>query len=121
MYRVILKKNEEKDVLSGFPWIYANEVYKTEGKGKQGGVCEIVGFDGKFIGQGFINHHSKIFVRVLTLGKENIDREFFRKRIERAVGERKELGYDDNYRAVFAENDGLPGLIVDKYGEYLSV
>ena len=64
---------------------------------------------------------SKIIVRILTLGSEEIDRDFFKNRIEKAVSYRKSLGFSDSFRAVFAESDLLPGLIVDKYGDYLSV
>ena len=121
MYTVILKKNEEKRLLNGYPWVFANEVYKVEGKDVQGGVAEVRSFDGRFVGKGFINHHSKILIRMLTLKNESVDDEFFARRIESAVNYRRELGYDNNYRAVFGESDGLPGLIVDKYGDYLSV
>lgn len=121
MYVVYLKKNEEKKILSGYPWIFANEVWKIEGKDKQGSVAEVRGADGRFIGLGTINHHSKIIVRMLTRKQEVIDEEFYRKRIIEAVKFRQELGYDDNYRAVFAESDLIPGFIVDKYGDYLSV
>lgn len=121
MYTVILKKNEEKRLLNGYPWVFANEVYKVEGKDVQGSVAEVRSFDGRFVGKGFINHHSKILVRMLTLKNESVDDEFFARRIESAVNYRRELGYDNNYRAVFGESDGLPGLIVDKYGDYLSV
>ena len=121
MYTVILKKNEEKRLLNGYPWVFANEVYKVEGKDVQGSVAEVRSFDGRFVGKGFINHHSKILVRMLTLKNESVDDEFFARRIDSAVNYRRELGYDNNYRAVFGESDGLPGLIVDKYGDYLSV
>lgn len=121
MYTVILKKNEEKRLLNGYPWVFANEVYKVEGKDVQGSVAEVRSFDGRFVGKGFINHHSKILIRMLTLKNESVDDEFFARRIESAVNYRRELGYDNNYRAVFGESDGLPGLIVDKYGDYLSV
>lgn len=121
MYTVYLKKNEEKKILNGFPWVYANEVQKTEGKDVQGSVAEIRSHDGRFIGKGFINHLSKIFVRVLTLKNEEINTEFFYERIKAANEQRLSLGYSDNYRAVFAESDMLPGLIVDKYGKYLCV
>ncbi len=121
MYTVILKKNEQKRILDGEPWVFANEVQRVEGKGEQGGIAEVRSFDGRFVGKGFINHASKILVRILTLKDEEIDERFFADRIRRAINFRKNLGYDDNYRAVFSESDFLSGLIVDKYGEYLSV
>ncbi len=120
MYCVILKRNEEKKILNGYPWIFANEVYKIDGKDVRGAVAEVRSFDGKYVGKGFINHQSKILVRILTLGNEEIDRNFFKERVVNAVSYRRQLGYDDNYRAIFGESDLLPGLIVDKYGEYLS-
>lgn len=121
MYIVTLKKNEEKRILNGFPWVYANEVYKIDGKDKQGSVARVEAFDGRFVGIGFINHLSKILVRILSLKEEVVDEEFFRKRIVAAKEYRESLGYFDNYRAIFSESDYLSGLIVDKYGEYLSV
>ena len=121
MYTVYLKKNEEKRVLNGYPWIFANEVLKIDGKDRQGSVAEVRSHDGRFVGLGTINHHSKIIVRMLTLKNETIDEDFYRQRITAAIDYRKSLGYDDNYRVIFAESDFIPGLIVDKYGKYLSV
>ena len=121
MYTVYLKKNEEKKILNGFPWVYANEVQKILGKDTQGSVAEVRSNDGRFVGRGFINHLSKILVRILSLKDEIIDKEFFANRIKKANDYRWSLGYSDNYRVVFSESDMLPGLIVDKYGEYLSV
>lgn len=121
MYTVYLKKNEEKRVLNGYPWIFANEVLKIDGKDRQGSVAEVRSHDGRFVGLGTINHHSKIIVRILTLKNETIDEDFYRQRIAAAIDYRKSLGYDDNYRVIFAESDFIPGLIVDKYGKYLSV
>ena len=121
MYTVTLKRNEEKKVLNGYPWIFANEVQKIEGKDKQGSVAEIKAFDGRYVGKGFINHHSKIIVRMLTTKSEEINKDFFEEKIKIADEGRRELGYNDNYRVVFGESDNLPGLIVDKYGDKLSV
>lgn len=121
MYTVTLKRNEEKKVLNGYPWIFANEVQKIEGKDKQGSVAEIKAFDGRYVGKGFINHHSKIIVRILTTKSEEINKDFFEEKIKIADEGRRELGYNDNYRVVFGESDNLPGLIVDKYGDKLSV
>lgn len=121
MYTVTLKRNEEKKVLNGYPWIFANEVQKIEGKDKQGSVAEIKAFDGRYVGKGFINHHSKIIVRMLTTKSEEINKDFFAEKIKIADEGRRELGYNYNYRVVFGESDNLPGLIVDKYGDKLSV
>lgn len=121
MYTVILKKGEERRILEGHPWVYANEVSKIEGKDTQGSIAKVTSFDGRFIGYGFINHASKIIVRILSRKEEVIDEQFFYKRIKASNDYRVSLGYSNNYRVVFGESDLLPGLIVDKYGEYLSI
>ena len=120
-YRVYLKKNEEKRILAGHPWVYANEAARIEGKDVNGSVAEVFSHDGRYIGKGLINHLSKILVRILTRGREEIDRDFFLNRIRAADKYRKNLGYSDCYRAVFAEADGLPAFIVDRYHDLLSV
>lgn len=121
MYTVYLKKGEEKRLLSFHPWVYANEVAKIEGKDSQGSIAKVVSNDGRFIGYGFINHRSKILVRILSYDDSVIDEKFFYDRISNAKALREELGYLNNYRAVFGESDMLPGLIVDKYADCLSV
>ncbi|MGN1042530.1 MAG: class I SAM-dependent rRNA methyltransferase [Christensenellales bacterium] len=121
MYTVILKKGEEKRLLNFHPWVFANEVAKIEGKDAQGSIAKVLSNDGKFIGYGYINHASKILVRILSYDDSEINEDFFEKRLRNAKKLREELGYSDNYRAVFGESDLLPGLIVDKYGDHLSV
>lgn len=121
-YRVYLKKNEEKRIAAGHPWVYANEVQRIEGEGKNGEIAVVYDYKGNFLGKGFINHLSKILVRIFIRNKnENADRELFVKRIKAAVEYREKLGYSNCYRAVFGEADGLPALIVDKYADVLSI
>lgn len=120
MYEVILKKGKEKKILRGEPWVFANEVLKIEGSGKQGEECKVLSSEKRFVAIGYINHLSKILVRILSLKEQPINYDFFYNRILSAVNYRKNLGYDNNYRAVFGEADLLPALIVDKYGDYLS-
>lgn len=121
-YRVYLKKNEEKRIAAGHPWVYANEVQRIEGEGKNGEIAVVYDYKGNFLGKGFINHLSKILVRIFIRNKnENADRELFIKRIKAAVEYREKLGYSNCYRAVFGEADGLPALIVDKYSDVLSI
>ncbi len=118
-YSVYLKKNEEKRLLEGHSWVYANEVAKTEGKDKNGSLAAVYSHDGRFIGKGYINHASKILVRIFIRGNEVDDRDFYLKKLKEANDYRLRLGYSDNYRMVFAEADGLPALICDKYGDYI--
>ena len=120
MYTLILKKGEEKRA-GRHPWIFANTVQRIEGKDSQGSVAKVVTATGKLVGYGFINHASKIIVRLLTTDETPIDRALFLKRILAAKAQREALGFEDNYRAVFSESDLLPGLIVDKYRDHLSV
>ena len=120
MYQLTLKKGEERRVQT-HPWIYANEVQSIEGKDKQGSVAKVLAYDGRLVGYGFINHLSKIIVRLLSRKDATFDRNFFYERILRAKEYRESLNYGEVYRAVFAESDELPGLIVDRYGDYLSV
>ncbi len=120
MYTVTLKKGEEKRILQFHPWVYANEVSKIEGKDAQGSIARVQAFDGRFVGYGFINHKSKILVRIVSRDETPVNRDFFYKRIKAAKEYRESLGYGDSYRVVFGESDLLPALIVDKYGDHLS-
>ena len=122
MYSVYLKKGEEKRILQGHSWVYANEVAKIEGKDKNGSLASVYTHDGKFVGKGYINHLSKILVRIFIRDEDGADdKAFYLKKLRDADNYRKKLCYDNCYRMVFAESDNLPALIVDKYDEYLSV
>ena len=119
-YTVYLKKGEEKRVLQGHSWVYANEVARVEGKDKNGSLATVRTHDGKFVGKGYINHLSKILVRIFIRDENQSDDEnLYAERIKTANDCRTSLGYDDCYRVVFAEADNLPALIVDKYSDYL--
>lgn len=120
-YTVILKKTEEKRIAAGHPWVYANEVQKIEGKDKNGSLATVLSSDGRYLGKGYINHASKILVRIFIRGNEEDNEELYRRRILSAAENRRRLGYDNCYRAVFAEADDLPALIVDKYADILAV
>ena len=120
-YEVILKKNEEKNLFSGYGFVYANEVYRIEGKDKNGSLATVRSFDGKFIGKGYINHLSKILVRIFIYNEKDDEKTVFLSRIKEAKKLRETSIEDDCYRAVFGEADLLPGLIVDKYADVLSV
>lgn len=121
MLKVILNRNEEENILNGYPWVFNNEVNNFEGTIENGKVCSVYTFDHQFVAYGFLNTSSKIMVRILSLDENDvIDKAFFKKRIEYALEHRKTLGWEAT-RLVFSEADFLPGLVVDKYGDYLSV
>lgn len=120
-YQITLKKTEEKRIAAGHSWVYANEVQKIEGKDKNGSLASVYSFDGRFLGKGYINHASKILVRIFIRDGEEDGEALYRQRIARAWEARQKLGYENCCRVVFAEADDLPALIVDKYGDILVV
>ena len=122
MYSVYLKKGEEKRIITGHSWVFANEVAKIEGKDKNGSLASVFTYDGKFVGKGYINHLSKILVRIFIRDENQVDdKAFYLDRLRKSNDFRVNLGFDNCYRMVFAEADNLPALIIDKYDEYLSV
>ena len=118
-YTVYLKKNEEKRLIAGHSWVFANEVAKIEGKDKNGALATVCSFDGRFIGKGYINHASKILVRIFIRNEETDEGDFYYNRIKEAWEQRKKLGYENCCRVVFGEADNLPALIIDKYADIL--
>ena len=122
MLQVILNKNEQIDLLNGFPWVYNNEVYNFVGEIKSGSICEVLDYNKQFVGYGFFNANSKIMVRMLSLRKDDkLDYDFFKDRIRYAIEHRNNLQFDDSNsrRLIFSEADYLPGLVVDQYADIL--
>ncbi len=120
--QVCLRRGEEQDVRAGSLWIYDNEIDWADESCRDGEVVEVLDSRMKFAARGFFNAKSKITVRILTRDKyETVDAAFFRRRLQAAWDFRRALGFDSACRVVFGESDGLPGLTVDKFGDYLSV
>lgn len=120
-YVLYLKKGEERRLLAGHAWVYANEVARIEGKDKNGALAEVRAHDGRFIGRGYINHLSKILVRIFLRSEAEEEAAALERRIRAAVSLRKTLYGEENdcCRLIFAEADDLPALIVDRYGDVL--
>lgn len=121
---VTLKPHRSSRVLHGHPWIYASEVYEIPDAQHDGEIVTVTERNGRLVGQGILNTRSQIVVRLLTRGPEKIDPDdewaYFRGRLEAAVRYRDKLVRGtDGYRLIFAETDGLPGLVVDRYGSVL--
>ena len=119
--KVCLRRGEDTRIRAGADWIYDNELDWADDICKTGDVVDVLDSRMRFVARGFFSLKSKIAVRVLTRDEgTEIDESFFRARLAAAVDFRRQLGFDNSFRAVFGESDGLPGLTVDKYGDYLS-
>ena len=95
---------------------------KILGKGKNGEIATVYDFGGRFIGRGFINHLSKILVRLFIKNDtEEFNEQYLIDKLTSANEQRKKLGFSNCYRAFFAQSDGLPALGVDKYDNVLCV
>ena len=123
MNAIVLKPEREKSVLHRHPWIFASSIGKLEGSPGKGETVRIGNTKGQVLGWGAYSPDSQIRVRVWSFDPaETIDVAFFRKKLLRAIDLRQTAAYDSRtnaYRLVHAESDGLPGLIVDQYGEVL--
>ena len=121
MAKVILKKGEEDRILMGHPWVFDNEVKNIDGGFDPADIVDVYDSRDRFLGRGYINPRSKILVRLLTREHEEINKEFFRRKIIQAWEYRKKLVDTNSCRVIFGEADFLPALIVDKFGDYLSM
>jgi len=119
--KIILKKQAEKRLMAGHPWIFAGEIASEQVQEGPGAIVDVFSSAQKFCGRGYWNPQSQIRVRLLTRKEEAVDEDFFFQRIRQCWNYRKRIGYTDNCRLVFAEADQLPGLIADKFGDYVVI
>ena len=119
--KVVLRRGRAKPLWFGHPWVYANAIDRVEGEAELGAVVSLLDHDGRFIGRGIYNSRSQIPVRLLTREQEAIDGTFFQNRLRSAQAVRSALALPDAtttaYRLVNSEGDGLPGLVVDVFGD----
>jgi len=121
--RVILQKGRERSLLRRHPWVFSGAVKDLEGVPGPGDTVEVVSSDGRFLGRGAYSPVSQIRVRIWSFDQEEaVDHSFFQRRLQRALARREALRIPEQttaFRLVSAEADGLPGLIVDRYGDFL--
>ncbi len=104
-------------ILHGHDWVYASEILKTFGSPEDGGVVSIKDGRDKLLGVGIYNSRSQIVARRFSRRRQDLDADFFRRRIEQAVEYRIHAGCrTDLCRLVWSESDGLPGVVADRYG-----
>ncbi|MBD3289174.1 23S rRNA (cytosine(1962)-C(5))-methyltransferase RlmI, partial [candidate division KSB1 bacterium] len=123
MNSILLKAKREKSLLRHHPWVFSGAIAKINGDPQFGETVDIIAHDGRFLGRGAYSPQSQITVRIWTFDEnEPVTMDFFRSRLERAIRLRESLITRDRvnaYRLVNAESDSLPGVIVDRYADYL--
>jgi 23S rRNA (cytosine1962-C5)-methyltransferase len=121
--RLSLKRGEDRRLAAGHPWVFSNEVDtdRTPLAGFQPGDLATVESDrGRFIGYAYVNPHALICARILSRdARHPIDESLLQHRLEVALQLRHRLTTQPYYRAVYGESDGLPGLVLDRYGDLI--
>ena len=126
---VYLHPGKDKPVRQRHPWIFSGAVARVEGQPGPGDLVDVADARGEWLARGYYNARSQIIVRLLTWQRDEVpaglaDAEFWRSRLAAAAAARGELHLEPDttaYRLVYAESDGVPGLIVDRYGDWLVV
>jgi 23S rRNA (cytosine1962-C5)-methyltransferase len=122
--RVKLQPGGDKRAMLGHPWIFSNELV-MDGAAKSllpGQIVTLIRPDGRPLGAAFFNAHSLIAARLLTRDADRpIDEVFLQRRLERALRLRERLVGAPYYRLVHAEADGIPGCIIDRFGDVVVV
>ncbi|MCX7570817.1 class I SAM-dependent rRNA methyltransferase [Tumebacillus sp. DT12] len=123
MADVMLMKKRKKRLEQGHPWVFKGEIEKIMGDVAAGDIVNVRQANGMFLAKGYYNPHSQISVRVMSYNeREEIDQEFFNRRIREAWDYRQRMVEDTNaMRLIYGEADFLPGLIVDKFGDVLVI
>ena len=121
--RLVLAKGREKSLLRRHPWVFSGAVSRMEGKARLGETIDIVDAQGKWLARGAFSPESQIRARVWTFDKnEVIDIAFFTRRLQQAQQWRDWLAQRDgldSYRLIAGESDGLPGVTIDRFGNFL--
>src|SRR6266704_3813209 len=106
-------------ILHGHDWVFSGEVLKTFGSPTDGDVISLKDGRDHLIGTAIYNRKSQIVARRFSRRKQDLDLDFFQRRIAQAVVYRARRGINPRLcRLVWSESDGLPGVIVDRYGDY---
>ena len=106
-------------IFHGHEWVYASEIQRVTGDPQPGEVIELISHRDRPLGSAIYNPASQIVARRISRRKQDLDADFFHRRLERARDYRDSLGFEEPvYRLVWSEADGLPGVILDRYGDH---
>jgi 23S rRNA (cytosine1962-C5)-methyltransferase len=117
-----VKPGREKSLLRRHPWIFSGAVQDMEDEPVSGGTVDLLSSNRQFLARASYSPNSQIRARVWTFDDEPVDKEFFRRMLRSAIDTRQTLRVESQsnaYRLIYAESDGVPGLIVDRYGDVL--
>lgn len=122
--RIVIKAGREKPIRNQHPWVFSGAIAAVEGDPQPGGIVTVLDSKGIFLARGYYNPKSQIQVRLLTWQDEPIDTAWWQRMLQRAITMRSSYqqqaaGTAAAYRLVNAENDFLPGLVVDRYSDWL--
>src|SRR5215471_17168295 len=121
--KILLKRGREKSLLRKHPWVFSGAIERVQGEAGPGETVEIVDAAGAFLAWAAYSPASQIRARVWSfVSEETIGAAFLRDRLVRSIESRRKLGMlgvDTACRLVFAESDGLPGLVVDRYADFV--
>src|SRR5215207_303236 len=116
LMNVILNAGREKSLLRRHPWVFSGAIHQADSNIASGATVDVLSSNKQFLARAAYSPNSQIRARVWTFEDEPIDKEFFRRKIRTAVDTRKSfLRSTDVCRLIYAESDGIPGLIVDRY------
>lgn len=124
---LVLEEGKEKSATRKHPWIFSGAIRRVQGEPKPGDTVEVRSAYGEFLGLAAYSPESQIRARFWTFRERlPINREFFSRLLDKAIENRKSRGFDIHdpksaFRLVYAENDGLPGCIIDKYARIVSI
>jgi 23S rRNA (cytosine1962-C5)-methyltransferase len=121
---IIIKRGREKPIIQQHPWIFSGAIDRVEGNPTPGDIVTVKSTEGKFLARGYWNPKSQIQIRILTWHDEPVDDDWWRRMLKRAIDAR--LREDDIHhnweslscRLINAENDFIPGLVVDFYSNH---
>ena len=122
--RVVLLPGRDASARRRHPWVLSGALARVEGEASAGDLVRVVSADGETLGHGHYAPASQLRVRMLELGKESRGEALIEERLAAALAARAShplLGGTDALRLVNAEGDGLPGLVVDRFGDVLVV
>ncbi len=118
---IYLIKGREKSIQRRHPWIFSRGIHRIEGNANLGQTVDVFDHKGEWLARGAFSPNSQIRVRIWTFEKEDINVDFFKKRLSQAQQLRDVLAQRDHltgYRLIAAESDGLPGITIDRYNQY---